>query len=84
MTNDMITYTKISGKELDRLTAAMEDCLAGEKETHVAVACLALAICIQLPTITPDQLAAGIKGASEWIALYASSIITPPDKTVAN
>lgn len=72
--NENITYTKASGAELERLINAMERVLVGEREQHIVMACLALVISLQVPDITSEQLAKGVKGASEWIALFGSSL----------
>lgn len=84
MTDNSITYSQANGEELGRLIAAMEKVLIGEKEHHVVMACLALAITIQCPSLSPEQLAKGVKGVSEWIALFASSLDENVPKALVN
>lgn len=47
----------------------------GEDDTAVVMACLTLAVTNQLEDdFTLEQMRAGVTGASEWIALYASTL----------
>lgn len=47
--------------------------LDGESTQHVLLACLFIAFVIQNPDIKREDLAEGIKGASEYIALFLDS-----------
>lgn len=80
MSNDTITYTKASGVELERIIGIMEHALINENPSHVTMACLAVAIMLQSPDISAKQLVEGVKGASEWIALFVSSVDQPLEK----
>lgn len=53
-----------------------------EDDSDIVMACLALAVSEQISDYTTEQLTAGIKGASEWIALYASTLdpLSPSSK----
>ena len=75
--NEPITYTKASGADIDRILTLMESVLSGQDEQHIVMACLALALMIQIPNIKLEQITAGVKGASEWITLFASELESP-------
>ena len=78
--NEQIIYSKTTGKEIQDIVEAMEPVLEGKLSANVLMACLALAIIIQCPNLTPEQLSTGVRGASEWIALYASSLEPSQEK----
>lgn len=56
---------------MDKIMAAVE----GEDDTAVVMGCLTLAVTNQLESdFTLEQMKTGVTGASEWIALYASTL----------
>lgn len=59
----------------------MEKLFEGMTRSHVLMACLAESILLQHPGITPTDLSAGIKGASEWIAMYLGTTELPSEPT---
>ena len=72
--NEPITYSQATGKDIESIVSAMESCLIGRNSSHITMACLAVALIIQEPNLAPQQLADGIRGASEWIAMYVGSL----------
>lgn len=72
-----MNYTSASGAEVRALVDRIQDVVMGEKIDSINMACLAIAVIFHCPKITGPQLAAGIKGASEWMALYNDSLENP-------
>lgn len=77
-----IVYTKTKWTEVHRVMKRMLAAFEDEDDSTMMMACLAFAIVGQCETYTLEQLKDGIKGASEWIALYASSL--DPNVKAAN
>ena len=48
--------------------------VADEDQASVIMSCLTIALLNQVRDPTTKQLQDGVKGASEWITLYASSL----------
>ena len=78
----MCDVCKGSGKGVDfpdRESTGCSNCggsgkWSDEDETVVLMACLSLALIIQYPAITGEELAAGVLHTSEAIALFLSSL----------
>lgn len=83
MTNSMV-FASINGPDLYRIISNMHDAIDGEKKSNVVMACLAIAINIQLPDITGPQLVKAISDVSEYAALMCSAIDNPIDPKKAN
>ena len=79
-----VQYSKASGQDLIRVVGLIDDVVAGEPANHVAMACLAIAITCQQSNIEPESLAEGIKGCSEWIACFLTSVNDDIDKKELN
>lgn len=79
-----IIYTKTKWTDVQRIMNKVMNAVDGEDDSAVIMSCLGLAVSSQCQDYTLDQLKAGIKGASEWIALYASSIDPASLAQVAN
>lgn len=69
-----IVETYASGAEVYKAVDLIEHAVAGEPITHVIMACFAIALGLQYPKITEDELFDGIRGLSQWACLYLSSI----------
>lgn len=69
-----IIYTKTKWSDVHRTMTRIMTAVDGEPDSTVVMACIALAVASQVENYTVEQLRDGIKGASEWIALYASSL----------
>lgn len=67
-----ITYIKASAREIGPLLEELEDTLIGNKRSHCILACITMAIMIQNDKLSPEQVAAAVKDASEVISLHAS------------
>lgn len=48
--------------------------VSSEDEIVVLMACLSLALMIQMPSVNSKELHQGVLGASEWISLFLASI----------
>lgn len=83
-TTTSIIQAKATVADIKRLVQQMESVLVGEREDHVMMACIAMALSIQYPDLTREELSAGVKGASEWMATYISTIASPVDKAAMN
>lgn len=79
-----ITYTTASGSDIERIMDKIEDALEGEATSHIMISCLALALIYQYPNISVEQLEEGVRGASEWISMFISDIVTPAKKENMN
>jgi hypothetical protein len=79
-----ITYSKVPAQEVAKAVEAMEASVATVSDQVVMMACFALAIAIAFPDIENKDLADGIKGASEWLALFIDNLVDPPTKQVMN
>ena len=79
-----IIYTKTKWSDVHRIMTKLMESVQGEEDSSVVMACLGLAVSSQIDTYTLDQLKAGIRGASEWIALYASSLDPNSTSRMAN
>lgn len=75
-----IIYTKTKWSDVQRVMETIVNAVEGEEDSAVIMGCLALAVSSQLENYNLQQVKDGIKGASEWIALYASSL--DPNSTV--
>lgn len=69
-----ISQTRATGAEIGRIVDEIVPILGKEDPIHVLMACLSIAIVVQDPDISPEHLADGVKGTSEHIALWLSSI----------
>lgn len=72
-----IETTRATYAEVEPLIKKIVDSVDGEPMLLVNMACLAISMVIQHPGIKGPELAEGIKGASEWMALYAESLVNP-------
>lgn len=79
-----IRQVHVSPAELETVVATIQDSVMGVENTKVLMACLAIAISLQVKHLNEDTLVKGIKGASEWIALYANSVDEPVEKKDMN
>lgn len=79
-----IIYTKTKWSEVQRVMNKIVRSLEGEEDSTVVMGCLALAVSAQLSDYTVEQLKIGIRGSSEWIALYASTLDPNSTAKLAN
>lgn len=78
------TYIKISMEDLDRVSEKMMRNVVDEQLATINTACLAIAMAIQKPDITPDQLYLAVRTCSEWIAEYLDVMNNPIPKEKIN
>ena len=69
-----IEQSKASGEDVSRVVGRMSDIFKNEENHIILMSALSIAIMVQQPDVTPEQLKAGVLGASQWIALYLTSI----------
>lgn len=74
MSESIMRPVGASGPEIQRIVEGMEPFLMQFSRDQVLIACLSIAILIQDPDIAVENLQAGVKGASEWMCLYLSSL----------
>lgn len=75
-----IIYTQTKWADVSRVMEKIMTAVDGEDDSVVIISCLAFTVSAQMKDYTFHQLSAGIKGTSEYIALYASSV--DPDATI--
>lgn len=84
MTQNMIEESSATGSEVYEVVARIEPALDGVSRKIAIIACIAIAITAMNPDMTEDEVQAGVKGCSEWIALYVSGIGTKLTKDQLN
>lgn len=72
--NEIFTYDKATGQEIERILIKIIPAIEGEKRLHVLMTCLTIAVTLGAPNIGVKELQDGVKGASEWIACYIASL----------
>lgn len=80
--NNMIEEVSATGEEVHAVIAALEPILLNVKPSLAVIACIEIAIVAQNPELTVDQLHEGVKGCSQWIAMYLTGLgeIIPASK----
>lgn len=66
-----ITYIEAKPEDIAPLLVELEDILVGHKTVNCIVACLTMAILIQNPKLTPEQVSQAVRNVSEVITLHA-------------
>lgn len=69
-----ITKQDVPGPEIARIVNAMQEVFGDEDRTAMMMACLSMALILQHEDISMDDLKDGVLGASEWIALFLTSL----------
>lgn len=69
-----IRRTYATGSDIEAALEKMVPPMDGIEPGVVLLAALSLAFILQDPDIEPDDLTVGVKGASEWIALFLTTI----------
>jgi hypothetical protein len=62
-----------TGADVQMIVEQIEPILMGFPRHHVLIACITLAMLMQHPDISPTQLQEGVKGVSQWMALFLST-----------
>lgn len=79
--SDRLTVTvHPTGEELFKVWAAVEPVVEGMPINVVIPALLAMCITAQKPDIDDETLREGVKGASQWIALFLSDSSIPKEQ----
>lgn len=72
--NEPVTTKYTSAGDISRIVEGIYERYSEETPEALMMSCIATAILLQDENITLDQLRDGVMGASEWIALYISSL----------
>jgi hypothetical protein len=74
MSEPVITHATASVDEIFNIISALEPVLmeATTNRGHAIIACLSIAVSLQNPNVTPEQLHDAVDGASKWICLFLS------------
>lgn len=70
---EQLYLTQVRSSDIQRVVGKIKAAVAEEDEDAILMACLSIALIFQCPDITHEQLAKGVRGCSEWIALYTTS-----------
>lgn len=70
-----IQYIKASGEDIGRIVGRIETAIEGEKNSHVSIACIVVALLAQRPDLEPEELQTIVKNTSEYMAasLYSGT-----------
>ncbi len=63
-----ITYIKATGEDIGRIVGRIENVIDGERVTNISIACIVVAIQVQKPNISQEELVAAVKNVSEFMA----------------
>lgn len=64
----------VPGSEVEEVVGKIEEAVKGESIHTILMACLSIVIFLQHPDISNEKLRDGVKGASEWIAMFISGV----------
>lgn len=70
-----------TGEQIFDIVKTMEPALFGVPRAHGIIACLTIALTLMEPRLTPEELQAGVRGASEWICLFLSTCESMTEQT---
>lgn len=68
MSNEVITETRVTGKEVADVLQAMSPVLEKFNENVAGIACLSMFILLQKPDIKIEDLVTLVKGTSDYVA----------------
>lgn len=75
--NTNIEQSRASGPEVEKIVQAMESAIGDKPPFMVLMACLSLALILQHPDISVEELQRGVKDSSQFIALWLSNLENP-------
>lgn len=73
-TGNPLNYVDVDEADIMEIVQLAGSAVNGKPENTVFLGLIALALFMRNPGMTGDQLREGVKGASEYIALYTDSI----------
>jgi hypothetical protein len=79
-----LNYVQVSAAAVKQVIEKIEGVVVGVPEDQVKLACLVIAVSISCDDFTLDELLSGVRGADEWIALYATSLHEKLSKSEVN
>ena len=68
--NHLIFRAEATGADIQKVLEAVQPVIADFPRTHVMMACLALALMVQDPELSIEELHDGVVGMSQWACLY--------------
>lgn len=84
MSNSHIVESTATGQEIADIVAGVQEALLGVPRGHAIIACLSMALILQNPDISPEQLQSGIKDVSRYVCLLLEGEETPLEKRMLN
>ena len=69
-----IQQLSATGEQVGAIIDKIEGAITGEPKHHVLMACLTLALVMQYPNISAEELQEGVKRTSQFIAFYLEGI----------
>lgn len=80
----IVEETTATGEEINAIIARLEPALWNQRRSHVIIAMLSLALSLQNPELTAEELQEGVRGVSQWIALFLTGKDTEDSKVTLN
>jgi len=68
--SDQLVYKEVGPKQIAHVLETMYETVSKEEETTIMMAAIALAITLQRPDIPIEKLIEGVRGVSEYIAMW--------------
>lgn len=72
MSSEPMFTAKATGSEIQAIVLAIEKATRNKNQDHVYMGCLTLALLLQNPNLTMDEMLDGVKAISEYVAMYLS------------
>lgn len=69
-----VVETQAQSQDVEALADRLIPHLEGKERGLAAITLLTLVLSIMNPNITPEEIQTGVRGASEWLCLYLSSV----------
>jgi len=66
----IINNVKIGGEEIHQLIEAIEAMCDGVSKPHLVIACIALALTLQYPDISPEDRVDGVRDISRYMCCW--------------
>lgn len=75
----LVSEARATGEEVYQLVCQIEPILIGVDRAKAIMACLSIALILQNPDLTPQEIQEGVRGASQWMCLYLSTTKSASD-----
>lgn len=80
----IINDVRASGEDIHNLVTAIETMCDGVSKPHLVIACIALALSLQYPDISPEDRVEGVQDISRYMCLWVDTKIEPIEDLVIN